>query len=85
MNIFVAKISFQTTEEDLNEAFSEYGTVTTARVIIDKRSGCSKGYGFVEMEDDDAAQKAIAEMDGSELQGRTIVVKVANPPKEYDN
>jgi RNA recognition motif-containing protein len=84
MNIFIAKLSFDTKDDDLQDHFAEYGTVTSARVVTDKHSGRSKGFGFVEIEDDGDAQKAIDELDGTELQGRTIVVKKAEPRKEND-
>ncbi len=79
MNIFVAKLNFDTSSESLREAFEQYGTVDTATVITDKFSGKSKGFGFVEIPDDSEAQKAIDELDGTELDGRTIVAKKAEP------
>ena len=82
MNIFVAKLSFAVNDEDLNELFAEYGEVTSARVIIDKMTGKSKGFGFVEMTDDEAAKKAITELDGCEYDGRVIAVSEARPREE---
>jgi len=82
MNIFVAKLSYAITSEDLNELFSEYGTVTSANVVMDRETGRSKGFGFVEMEDDEAGQKAIKELDGGQYDGRTIAVSVARPREE---
>ena len=79
MNIFIAKLSGQTTSDDLKELFSEYGEVSTSNVIMDKFTGESKRFGFVEMDDDEAAKKAIAELDGSEYDNSTIVVKEAEP------
>jgi RNA recognition motif-containing protein len=79
MNIFVAKLSFDTQDEDLREVFEEFGEVTTASVITDKFTGKSKGYAFVEMPNDDEASNAIKELNESELDGRTIVVKKAEP------
>jgi len=79
MNIFVAKLNYDTQEADLREAFEEFGEVSSAKVIMDKFSGRSKGFGFVEMPNDEEGQAAIAALNDSELQGRTIVVKVANP------
>jgi RNA recognition motif-containing protein len=75
MNIFAAKLSFDTQSDDLREAFEEFGEVSSANVIMDKFTGRSKGFGFVEMPNEDEARKAIAEMNDSELDGRTIVVK----------
>ncbi len=82
MNIFVAKLSFNTESEDLRKVFEQYGNVTSANVIMDKFTGKSKGFGFVEMDEDGEAQSAINELDNSELDGRTIVVKKAEPRGE---
>lgn len=82
MNIFVAKLNYDTQSEDLAEAFEAYGEVTSANVIRDKATGRSKGFGFVEMANDEDALTAIRELDNSELDGRTIVVKKAEPRKE---
>ncbi|MCF8246443.1 MAG: RNA-binding protein [Saprospiraceae bacterium] len=79
MNIFVAKLNFDTQEDYLREVFEEYGEVTSASVITDKFTGKSKGYAFVEMPNDEEAEKAIAELNDSEIDGRTIVVKKAEP------
>lgn len=78
MNIFVAKLNFKTRKEDLEKAFSQYGQVASAKVITDRDTGRSKGFGFVEMPNDDEANKAIAALNESELDGRTIVVKPGN-------
>ena len=78
MNIFVAKLSFDTTDRDLEDTFAEFGTVDSARVITDKFTGRSKGFGFVEMPDEDAARNAIQDLDGTLLDGRNIVVKEAD-------
>lgn len=82
MNIFVAKLNFDTQSEDLKQTFEEYGEVSSAKVIFDKFSGRSKGFGFVEMTDDEHANTAISELNDSKLHGHTIVVKVAEPRKE---
>lgn len=82
MNIFVAKLSWDTQSEDLQETFEAYGEVVSANVITDKMTGRSKGFGFVEMENDDDALRAIEELNETELDGRTIVVKKAEPRKE---
>ena len=85
MNIFVAKLSFGTVESDLHNAFSEYGEVDSVKIIMDKFTGKSKGYGFVEMPNDDEGQNAINGLNDSELDGRTIVVKKAEPRERRDN
>ena len=77
MNIFVAKLDFNTNESDLKAAFEGFGEVDSCKIIMDKFSGRSKGFGFVEMSNDDEAKNAIADLDGSELDGRNIVVKEA--------
>ncbi len=82
MNIFAAKLSFDTQSEDLREAFEEFGEVTSASVITDKFTGKSKGFGFVEMPNNEEASKAISELNDSTLDGRTIVVKKAEPREE---
>jgi RNA recognition motif-containing protein len=82
MNIFAAKLSFDTQSEDLRELFEEFGEVSTASVITDKFTGKSKGFGFVEMPNDEEARKAISELNESEFDGRTIVVKKAEPREE---
>ncbi len=85
MNIFVAKLNFDTQSEDLLEAFQSYGEVTSANVIMDKFTGRSRGFGFVEMSNDDDALRAIEELNDTELDGRTIVVKKAEPRKRDNN
>lgn len=84
MNIFVAKLSFNTQSDDLREAFEEFGTVDSAKVIVDHFSGKSKGFAFVEMPNDDEAQAAIDALNESELDGNTIVVKKAEPRESRD-
>jgi len=79
MNLFVAKLNFSTQEADLREAFEQFGEVSSCSVITDKFSGRSKGFAFVEMPNDDEAQAAINALDETELDGRTIVVKKAEP------
>jgi RNA recognition motif-containing protein len=79
MNIFVAKLNFKTTNDGLRDAFAEFGDVDSANVIMDRETGRSKGFGFVEMLDDKDAKAAIAKLDGVELDGSTIVVKEATP------
>jgi len=82
MNIYVSNLSFAVIDEDLRSYFAEYGEVSSAKVIMDKFTNRSKGFGFVEMPDDAAAQKAIAELDGATVDGRTIKVMVARPKEE---
>ena len=82
MNLFIAKLNYDTTSDELREVFEEYGTVSSANVISDKFTSRSKGYGFVEMDDDAAAMTAIEALNDSDLDGHTIVVKKAEPRKE---
>jgi RNA recognition motif-containing protein len=79
MNIYVSNLSFNVQDEDLREFFTEYGEVSSAKVITDKFTGKSRGFGFVEMPDDEAARKAIAELDNGTVEGRTIKVMEAKP------
>jgi RNA-binding proteins (RRM domain) len=85
MNIYVSNLSFAVQDEDLREFFAEYGEVSSAKVIKDKYTNRSKGFGFVEMPDDTAAQKAISELDGGVVEGRAIKVMVARPKEERPN
>ncbi|RYY53365.1 MAG: RNA-binding protein [Chitinophagaceae bacterium] len=85
MNIYVSNLSFNVQDEDLREFFAEYGEVSSAKVIMDKFTNRSKGFGFVEMPDDEAAQKAITELDGGVVEGRAIKVMVAKPREERTN
>ena len=85
MNIYVSNLSFAVQDEDLREFFAEYGEVSSAKVIMDKYTNRSKGFGFVEMPDDASAQKAIAELDGGMVEGRAIKVMVAKPKEERSN
>lgn len=84
MNIFVAKLNFDTDEHGLRDAFEAYGEVTSVKVIMDKFTGRSKGYGFVEMADDMEGDAAIEALNESELDGRTIVVKKSEPRERND-
>jgi RNA recognition motif-containing protein len=85
MNIFIAKLSPKTTDESLHTLFQEYGEVETAKVIIDRETGRSKCYGFVEMRDDHEANEAIQDLDGVEFEGSNIVVKQARPKANRSN
>ena len=82
MNIYVSNLSYNVQDEDLREFFTEYGEVSSAKVIMDKFTNRSKGFGFVEMPDDEAAQKAISELDGGMVEGRAIKVMVAKPRED---
>ncbi len=84
MNIFVAKLNYSTTEEELRTLFEQYGSVSSAKIIFDKYENRSKGFGFVEMDDDNEAENAINNLNESELAGRTIVVKKARPKSDND-
>ncbi len=77
MNIFVARLDYGVTTEELNDLFAEYGNVDSAKVVMDRDTGRSKGFGFVEMGDDAAAKEAIEALNGKNIRGRDIVVKVA--------
>ncbi|MGL4631764.1 MAG: RNA recognition motif domain-containing protein [Leadbetterella sp.] len=79
MNIFVAKLNYATKDETLQAAFEQFGSVDSAKVIMDKFTGRSKGFGFVEMSNDAEAKSAITALNETELDGRTIVVKEAEP------
>ncbi|MDG4946353.1 RNA-binding protein [Weeksellaceae bacterium KMM 9713] len=85
MNIFVTKLNRETDDYGLKEAFENYGEVTSSKVIMDRESGRSKCFGFVEMANDEEAKEAIAQLDGTELDGFTIVVKQAEPRERRDN
>ncbi|RTL59849.1 MAG: RNA-binding protein [Sphingobacteriales bacterium] len=85
MNIYVSNLSYSVQDEDLREFFAEYGEVSSAKVITDKFTQKSRGFGFVEMSDDAAAQKAIAELNGATVDGRAIRVNVAKPKEEGGN
>ncbi len=83
MNIYVGNLNFKVSENDLQEAFEAFGAVGEVKIIADKYSGRSKGFGFITMEDGDAANKAIDELNGTEFQGREMVVNEAKPKKQY--
>ncbi len=84
MNIFVGNLNYSITEDDIKEIFEEYGELTSVKLITDKFTGKSKGFGFVEMADADEAKKAIEELNGAEVEGRTIVVN-ESIEKKRDN
>ena len=82
MNIYVGNLSWQMTDDDLNNLFAQYGTVTSAKILKEKNTGRSKGFGFVEMEDEEAAKAAIAALNESEVQGRKLIVNESQPRPE---
>jgi RNA recognition motif-containing protein len=79
MNIYVGNMNFALTNEDLFNLFSQYGVVSSAKIISDRETGRSKGFGFVEMENSEEGQKAIASLNESEVMGRKLVVNEARP------
>ncbi|MDP4276224.1 MAG: RNA-binding protein [Bacteroidota bacterium] len=82
MNIYVSNLSYSTTSESLQELFAEYGEITSSKVITDRETGKSRGFGFVEMSDDTEGQRAINELNETEFEGKTITVTVARPKTE---
>jgi RNA recognition motif-containing protein len=82
MNIYVSNLSFNVQDEDLREFFTPYGEVNSAKVITDKFTSQSRGFGFVEMSDDAAAKQAISELDQATVEGRTIKVMEAKPKED---
>lgn len=82
MNIYVGNLSYKVSDQELMEIFSEFGEVISAKVIKDRESGRSKGFGFVEMANESEAQKAINELDGSEINSRTVKVNKARPKEK---
>ena len=82
MDIFVGSLPFKLKEEQLKELFDAYGEVTSAKIIIDKMTRQNKGFGFVEMPNEEEARKAIANLNGSEVMERKIVVNTAQPKQE---
>jgi len=82
MNIYAGNLNYNLSEEELEKVFGEYGEVTSVKIIRDKYTDQSKGFGFIEMADDAAAQKAIDELNGSEVKGRELRVNQARPPRE---
>jgi RNA recognition motif-containing protein len=77
MNMYVSNLSFHTTDEDLRKLFTQYGTVSSAKVITDRETGRSRGFGFVEMESSKEANEAMKNLDNKEIEGRPISVTVA--------
>jgi len=86
MNLYVSNLSFHTSDEDLNTLFSQFGTVTSAKVINDRETGRSRGFGFVEMGTEEDGNKAIAGLNNKEIEGRSMSVSVAREKtKRADN
>ena len=79
-NLYVGNLSFDTSADDLREAFGQYGTVSSAQIIMDRETGRSRGFAFVEMED--GADEAVQALNGTELQGRTLTVNEARPRED---
>ncbi len=79
MNIYVGNLAYETTDNSLSEAFGAHGTVESAKVVIDRDSGRSRGFGFVEMPNDEEAKAAIEAMNGSDMDGRALNVNEARP------
>lgn len=82
LNIYVGNLDYSISSDDLRELFEEFGTVNSANVITDRDTRRSKGFGFVEMENDEEAHGAIEELDGAEFEGRTIKVNEARPRED---
>ena len=82
MNIYVGNLNYNLSEDELEKVFAPYGEVTTVKIIRDKYTDQSKGFGFIEMVNDADAQKAIEELNGSEVKGRELRVNQARPPRE---
>lgn len=82
MNIYISNLSYGVNDADLNQLFAEYGEISSAKVIMDRESGRSRGFGFVEMANDAEGQKAISELHEAEYDGKVINVNVARPRAE---
>ncbi len=88
MNIYVGNLSYQLTENELAELFSEFGEVESAKIVMDRETGRSKGFGFIEMTNEEQGDAAINELDGKEVNGRNLKVNKARPREErprYNN
>lgn len=83
MNIYVGNLPYSVTDDDLRAAFANFGEVASAKIIMDRYSGRSKGFGFVEMDDDSAAEEAIKSLDDSDMQGRKLRVNQAKPRPDH--
>jgi len=85
MNMYVSNLSFHTTDEDLRKLFAQFGTVSSAKVITDRETGRSRGFGFVEMESDTEANEAMKNLNNKEVEGRTMGVTVAREKEKKGN
>src|SRR4030095_7597311 len=85
MNMYISNLSFQTTDEDLRKLFTQYGTVSSAKVITDRETGRSRGFGFVEMESTKEANEAIKNLNNKEIEGRAMAVSVAREKENKGN
>ena len=85
MNIYIGNLSYNAGENDIRKVFEEYGSVESVNIIIDRMTDRSKGFGFVEMTNDDEAKEAIAGLDGKDHLGRALKVNTARPRKERDS
>lgn len=85
MNLYVSNLGFHVSDDDLRNLFSAYGQVSSAKVITDRETGRSRGFGFVEMSSDEEGKKAIKELEGKEIEGRAISVSVAKPKTDRNN
>ncbi|HWB62992.1 MAG TPA: RNA-binding protein [Chitinophagales bacterium] len=81
MNIYVANINFRAKEDQLKELFSQFGEVSSVKIITDRETGRSRGFGFVEMPNDSEGKQAVAQLNGADFQQRNLVVNEARPPK----
>ncbi len=82
MNIYVGNLAYNATDEELRSAFEAFGQVTSVKIVRDRDTGRSRGFAFVEMEDGEGAQNAVAEMNGKDLKGRNLVVNEARPREQ---
>jgi len=85
MNIYVGNLPYSTEKEELEELFEEFGDVESVDIIVDRRSGRSRGYGFVSMTDESAAKEAVAALNGEELGGRNLRVDISRPKQDGDS
>jgi RNA recognition motif-containing protein len=85
MNMYVSNLSFHTTDDNLRQLFEKYGVVSSAKVINDRETGRSRGFGFVEMATDAEAKQAMAELNNKEIEGRALSVSVAKDKPRADN
>jgi RNA recognition motif-containing protein len=85
MNLYVSNLGFHVSDDDLKNLFSPFGSVSSAKVITDRVTGRSRGFGFVEMGSEDEGKKAIKGLEGKEIEGRTISVSVAKPKTDRNN